>query len=211
MKRRWCSARAGCGLVLALTMAMIFVAYIAREWLLSSAGHWLNVAVPLAEPVDDLLVLGGDSETRPLAAAAIIRAGLAQRVLVPQVKASGDVIDGIFPPPHEIVRQVLLQSGVGPDQIQLLPMEVDSTDREAQCLSDHLQRHPGLRVAVVTNDYHTRRTRLVFSRVCGPYAASLSIVGAPTDGYNPTNWWQYESGFVQYVNEYLKLARTCLF
>ena len=33
-----------------------------------------------------------------------------------------------------------------------------------------LDEHPGAQVAVVTSDFHTRRTRLLFTRACGDRA-----------------------------------------
>ena len=186
----------------------VVAAYCEREPLLSAAGRWLNISSPLSHPVDDVMVLGGDAEMRPLAAAAIFRAGLAQRVLVPQVIASDEVIDGIMPPHHEVVRQVLVRSGVSPNAVVLLPVVVDSTDREARCLADFLRGHPSRRVAVVTSDFHTRRTRLLFNRDCVLHAANLSFIGAPTDGFDASNWWRFETGLIVYIDEYLKLAKA---
>jgi uncharacterized SAM-binding protein YcdF (DUF218 family) len=114
----------------------------------------------------------------------------------------------VVPPHHEIIRQVLIRSGVSRDAILLLPSTVDSTDQEAQCLADFLAKHPAHRVAVITSDFHTRRTRMLFERACRQHAANIRYLGAPTDSFDGTNWWMHETGFVYYANEYLKLART---
>jgi uncharacterized SAM-binding protein YcdF (DUF218 family) len=65
-------------------------------------------------------------------------------------------------------------------------------------------------VAVITSDFHTRRTRMLFGRACRPHAANIHYIGAPTDSFDGTNWWMHETGFVYYANEYLKLARTLM-
>lgn len=189
-------------------VALLLAAHFGRESLLTVAGQWLNVGSPLVDRVDEVMVLGGEASTRPFVAAAAVRAGLASRVLIPQTAESDDSGDRRDPPHHEIIRQVLLRSGVPPQAILLLPTTVDSTDQEAQCLTAYLDEHPGHRVVVVTSDFHTRRTRLVFHRVCRRHAADIQFIGAPTDSFDGTNWWKFETGFVYYVNEYLKLAKA---
>ncbi|MBI3862554.1 MAG: YdcF family protein [Planctomycetia bacterium] len=195
-------------IVVAAVLVALVTIWLAHVPLLQFAGRWLNVSTQLAAPVDDVMVLGGDLELRPLVAASIVRSGLARRVLITQVVASDEVVDGMTPPHHEIVHQVLLRSGVSADAVDLLPVIADSTQDEARCLSEYLASHPGRRVAVVTSDYHSRRTKRVFIAACGDRAADLSFIGAPTDGFAAENWWRFEPGFVQYVDEYLKLFKS---
>lgn len=189
-------------------MAAVFTAHVERRAILTSAGHWLDVSSPLREPVDFVMVLGGDAATRPFVAAAIIRANFAKKVLIPRVHDDENVRDGLVPAHHEIIRQVLLKSGIAPERIQLLPGEASSTEAEAEVLMQFLAGRPHLRVAVVTNDFHTRRTRAIFSRICRNAEVELYFVGAPTDGFDASNWWQFEEGIVLYLNEYLKWTRT---
>lgn len=182
--------------------------YVFRTPLLTKAGRWLNVSSPITKPVDDVVVLGGNPGTRPFVAAAMVRSGYARQILIPQVVDSGDVIDGIIPPEHEIVRQVLLRSGVSGDAIAILPVVADSTDREARCVASYLAAHPQRTVAIVTSDFHTRRTRLLFMRACRNDASRLVVIGAPTDYFTAADWWRVEAGFIVYTNEFLKLAKV---
>lgn len=191
-----------------LIVAVALGIFCCRHTLLIAAGRWLNVGSPLVDRVDAVMVLGGDASTRPFVAAAIMRAGLASQVLIPKTPELDDAAGGSVPAHHEIILQVLLRSGVSRDAIQLLPSTVDSTEQEAQCLADYLAKHPEHRVAVITSDFHTRRTRLLFDRVCRKHAAAIRYIGAPTDSFDATNWWMFESGFVYYTNEYLKLAKS---
>jgi uncharacterized SAM-binding protein YcdF (DUF218 family) len=59
---------------------------------------------------------------------------------------------------------------------------------------------------VVTNDYHTRRSRWVFARVLADRARQVSLVSAPTDEFPMDHWWRSQAGFVSITTEYLKLA-----
>jgi uncharacterized SAM-binding protein YcdF (DUF218 family) len=154
------------------------------------------------------MVLGGGATTRPFVAAAIMHAGFARRALVPRVADSDEVRNGIIPAEHDLIRKALLSSGIDREAIIVLEGNIDSTEREAAVLAQFLEEHPGARVAVVTSDFHTRRARLLFSRACQTRAKSLFVVGAPTDDYAASNWWQFANGFEAYVSEYLKLART---
>src|SRR5438128_894388 len=111
MNRRCACRRARVALFVAVA-AIVLTGCWQRARLLVVVGNWLNISSPLRAEVDDVFVLGGDLETRPLVAAAIIRSGLARRILVPQVAATEDVIDDISPPHQEIVRRLLVRSGV---------------------------------------------------------------------------------------------------
>jgi uncharacterized SAM-binding protein YcdF (DUF218 family) len=196
-------------IVVAVVLAAIAAGVVERRRLPAAAGRWLDVSIPLDEPVDYVMVLGGGATTRPFIAAAIMRAGLARRALIPRVVDSDEARDGIVPAEHDLIQEALLHSGVDRDAIIVLEGSVDSTESEARCLARFLDEHSGASVAIVTSDFHTRRTRLVFSRACRTSAkSSLHVVGAPTDDYAPSNWWRFENGFQAYVSEYLKLART---
>lgn len=179
------------------------VAYHQREPILAAAGQWLNIAEPLREPVDYLFILGGDSDTRPFAAAAIVKSGLARQVLLARTPQD----DGSLSlPHHELLRQVLLQRGVPVDAILELPREVASTGDEASALQDFLSLHPGKSVAVITNDYHTRRARMLFRRHLGAKMAQVLVIGTPTERFKSSNWWHYEQGVKIYLNEYIKMV-----
>jgi uncharacterized SAM-binding protein YcdF (DUF218 family) len=109
-----------------------------------------------------------------------------------------------------LVRRVLLARGVPASAIVVLPGECDSTEDEAHTLARFLEAKPDLTVAVVTNDFHTRRARLLFRRALGSNSQRVHFVAAPVDGVAADNWWRTQKGFVQYTTEYLKLVRSSL-
>ena len=118
----------------------------------------------------------------------------------------------MVPPHHEIIRQVLIRSGVSPGCDCCCFRQPSTAPTRRLSVTGRLfwRSTPGHRVAVVTSDFHTRRTRLVFRRACRHHAADIRFIGAPTDSFNGANWWRFETGFVYYVNEYLKLAKASL-
>jgi uncharacterized SAM-binding protein YcdF (DUF218 family) len=183
----------------ALSMAGI-AAYHERTALLTAAGSWLDVGERLREPVDSVLILGGDADTRPFAAAAIMRSGWARQVLiVPTAPEPGELSH------QELLREILLRRGVAAEAVVELPGQVASTRDEARALGRYLERHPGQSVAVVTSDYHTRRARLIFTAQLGECARRVHFVAAPTERFTAASWWHYEQGWKMYAGEYLKL------
>jgi uncharacterized SAM-binding protein YcdF (DUF218 family) len=186
-----------------LLLAGLLAVYLGRGWLLPAAARFLDVSEPPA-PVDYVLVLGGGTDTRPFVAAALVRAGLTDKVLVAEVRPSPGVEDGLIPSEEEVVQRVLDRRGVPRDAVTVLPGPCDSTFDEARALGRFLDEKGACTVAVVTTNYHTRRARWVFRRVLGAKADRLRFVAPPTGGYDESNWWKFEAGLKAYANEYVK-------
>ena len=188
-------------------LCALIVVYASHPTLLAWAGHWLNVGERLDVPVDCVYVLGGESSTRPFMAAAIYRAGYTRMVLIPEGQPSATDADRRVLGEHEIQREVLLRRGVPVDAIQQLPGPVNSTRDEARALEKFMATNPTSSVAVVTSDFHTRRTRLIFRRLLRDHRDRLHFVATPTDGFGPDSWWYFKDGLIWYVGEYAKLSR----
>ncbi len=152
-----------------------------------------------------VMVLPGDLKTRPFVAAGMVRHGLARTVIVPTSEPSPLVQDSIIPSHDEAVRRILNIRGVSNDQIILLQVETGSTWNDAESLRDFLVDHQSAEVAIVSSDYHTRRTRWVFRRVLKERYDDVYFVSAPTDYIPPQHWWQSEIGLRTYLAEYSKL------
>jgi uncharacterized SAM-binding protein YcdF (DUF218 family) len=90
------------------------------------------------------------------------------------------------------------------DRVTVLPGVVDSTFDEAGSLARFLDAHPDATVAIVTDDYHTRRARRAFRKVLGDRARQLRFAATPVDGVAADNWWQTPAGFRTYVGETFK-------
>jgi len=174
------------------------------QWVgLSGCGTWLDVGQTGAGCAY-AMVLGGDPNGRAYAAAALVRAGLAERVLLSRVALElGTCGNGL--PEHEVSRRVLLSRGVPESNVLVLGPEVSTTRDEALALAEFLEDHPTERVAVVTNDFHTRRAQWIFRRILGCRAENLQFVSAPNDDFVLQRWWQTQTGFETVVGENLKL------
>jgi uncharacterized SAM-binding protein YcdF (DUF218 family) len=184
----------------ALALAM----FLSSGWWLSAAGRWLDVSE--APRVNDYgLVLSGDFNSRPFGAAALWRKGyIRQGIWLTHIEsrehAACTGLDS-----DAAARRILVTLGIPDDRIAVLDGACVSTFDEAQSLARELTKHPDATVAVVTSDYHTRRSRWVFRHVLGDRANQLQFIAVPTDYVSAENWWTVEEGFASYSKEFLKL------
>lgn len=194
-------------LVLLLLLAIVLTVLLAPGWVLPPLAHYLDVSES-PRPVDFVLVLNGDPETRPFAAAALVKAGLAREVLLTRQRLtleSATVQEGAMPSELEITKRILVARGVAEDRIRILPSDVTSTADEARILATFLTEHPQATAAIVTNGFHTRRARMVFRKLLGKHAERIAFVGTPRDGVDPDTWWHTPHGCSVYVSEYCKM------
>jgi uncharacterized SAM-binding protein YcdF (DUF218 family) len=192
--RRW--------IIVALLLGVVL--WLAGPTVLSAWGDFLACGRPLDRPVDLVFVLGGDLETRPFVAAEIYRAGYTPRILISQPQGHAfDFLGGRTE--GELTREVLEHLGVPPRAISTLPREVDSTRAEMEALRDLLREQPVVRLAIVTSDFHTRRTALLAQRICGSDVPEIHIVAAPYDSCRPDDWYTDANGMAVYLLETLKL------
>jgi uncharacterized SAM-binding protein YcdF (DUF218 family) len=112
--------------------------------------------------------------------------------------------------PSDVNVQILQGLGVPDSAITAIPFAggVTSTQDEGRALKAYLEQHPARRIIVVTTVHHTRRARWTLQRELAGIKVDLQMAPAPDERFNASNWWQSEEGFVNYVNEYLRLLHT---
>jgi uncharacterized SAM-binding protein YcdF (DUF218 family) len=199
VKRRWRWLRRFLAIA-ALGLAL----YTSCGLWLPAVGRWLDVGE--SPHVNDYcLVLSGDFESRPFAAAALYRKGFIRHGIWLTHIASTERVTPTGLDSDAAARRILTAVGVPDERITILDGACVSTFDEAESLERMLTTHPGATVAVVTSDYHTRRSRWVFRHVLGERADHLQFISVPTDYFNAENWWTVEEGFASYSKEILKL------
>jgi hypothetical protein len=186
-------------------LTICLAATLSGEAILPILCGWLNVG---EEPdcAEHVLVLPGEPTYRPLVAAALVKAGLAHTVLIPETYLSADVKDGLSPPTASVLRRVVESRGVPSENVVLLQGASRTTFGDARALMTFLQGRPQDRVTVVTNAFHTRRARFIFRRVLGREADRLRFVAAPNPGFADHDWWKHRSGASTVLSENLKLG-----
>lgn len=173
--------------------------------ILPALARWLDVG-QRPHAADYVMVLPGGPDRRPFVAASMIRRGLVKGVLTAETETNPAHDEGLQPTTENIMRRILELRGVRNDQIQVLPGKSESTWTDAQALARFMKAHPQETVAIVTDCYHTRRSRWVFHRVLGADYDRVFFVSAPLDNVPVDSWWKTEDGLMIYLSEYFKLV-----
>ena len=194
------------GAALALLL-LALAAYALRAPLLTGVARLLTVRDPVAR-ADLVLVLGGEVNTRPFAAAEMYRRGVAPRVVLVRERAGPAVRQGLYPSRTDVAVRILRRGGVPDSAIVTLepPGGAASTADEARALRAYLRSTGLRRVAVVTNPYHSRRARIALRRALRGLPAQILMAPAPAWGFTERDWWRSEDGLLAYFGEYVKLV-----
>ncbi|MGE0759299.1 MAG: YdcF family protein [Pirellulaceae bacterium] len=177
----------------------------ARSYWLPALAQWLDVGAA-AHEADVVLAMPGDDERRPYVAAALVKTGYVRRAVIVENAPSNDQVDGILLSNHELTRRIYRARGLRPDQIVLLPGQSTSTADDLAILQAYLRQHPAESVCVVTNAFHTRRTRWTLRNRLARESGRVAIVSAPNLDYDVTDWWRVPRGLEEVSSEYLKLG-----
>lgn len=120
---------------------------------------------------------------------------------------------GVLPNETDSSRDFLIKLGVPDSAIVILepPGGVRNTAGEALVLRDYVLATGADDVLVVTNDYHTRRTRWNLRRKLKGVPVNVTVVGISGGYLTADNWWQLEEGVVLYLQEYLKFVHNFVY
>ena len=144
---------------------------------------------------------GGTHGARELEAARLYKAGLA-----PLVVTTGGPVAGEREATYaEWSIQRLERRGV-PRAAVLATFFGESTRTDALGARRLAEERRWSRIVVVTDDWHSRRARLVFDQVFdgSPVAYAFSPANGPR--YHPEAWWLDETSAMLVVSEYMKIA-----
>lgn len=186
----------------------------APRWL-AAGGRWLDVGTT-PQRADAAWILNGDLHSRPLEAALLYRNSTVPRIVVTSVRpieSLSDVNQTSRSERDEVIG-ILIAAGVDRGDIDVIDAKVTSTFDEAVAVGQWLADDPSRRVIVVTNDYHTRRTRWIFRQTLSnaqtrentPPIDRVALVSARGEGFGASNWWRHQDGFNLYLAEYIKFA-----
>jgi uncharacterized SAM-binding protein YcdF (DUF218 family) len=180
---------------LVFLVCLIGVVYIARHPLLRLAGSvWIVDDAPVR--ADAIVVLGDDNfhADRAARAAELFQSGWAPRI----------VASGRFLRPYasiaELTEHDLKDRGVPVDAIVRLTHRAENTREEIDVVVHLAAQKHWTKLIIVTSNYHTRRTRMICSRMF-PESDDVRIVSAPDADYNPENWWQSRLGQKLFLHE----------
>ena len=188
---------------LVVVMLAIGLAWLQREPILREIGTWWVVSDEQAQS-DAIVVLGGDFDVRPFAAAELYKHGLARTILLSNVQMGKAERLGFIPSHTSLNRDVLLKLDVPAAAIVTFGENLSSTQQEASAVRQWALQSQAKGIIIPTDLFATRRTRWIFDRELAPIGVQVMVSAYRTDQYTLADWWRHRTGLVDFNNEVLK-------
>ena len=188
-----------------LGCVLVVVAWQTRErWLSWMIHAW--VVNDSIERLDAIVVLGGGSQYRALAAARLFKEGQTTRVLYPDLALSvEDVSQGrIVSPETELIGRVLEHEGVPRSAHEIIGRAANSTHDEILAVRVWTEQNHARTVLVPTDPYHTRRLSRLGHKLFKASETRLLVTVVDPPGYRWQEWWRDERGIVAFQLEMIK-------
>jgi uncharacterized SAM-binding protein YcdF (DUF218 family) len=186
-------------------------ALLGTVWVLA-APFGARLLIVRAEPsrADAIIVLSGSAlyAERTRYAASIYHQGRARAIVLTDDGLAGPWSRERQRNPRSIERgrDILLGSGVPPDDVVILPGRVRSTYDEALAAHAYARAQRLRSLLIVTSPYHTRRALWVFNRVLAADGVAVGVDPVPLGDQSPAPgvWWLSRSGWQNVASEYPK-------
>ena len=174
-----------------------------RAPLLAAAARCWIVEDPITK-ADAVVVLGGGLPLRALEAARLYRAGLAPRIVYADVEPSLMAHEGLLPSESALTRELLLKHDVPEAAMVRVGESVSSTYEESIAIRDWVSESGARSLIIPTDLFHTRRARWIFQKLLASTPATIKVEPIPNAEYESSNWWQTETGLIDFQNEVIK-------
>lgn len=187
-----CLLVVGFGAMILLVTAAIF---------LRLAGAILVVADPL-QLSDAAVVLSGGDNTR-----------IDEAVLLYQEKYMEYIIltETEVPLPEQgaeystLMRYITMEKGIPGRQVLITRQQALSTYEEAEAVLKLMKQRGLVSLIVITDPYHTFRTRLIFHDVFKNEGIHFAVHPVRDHWYTSSSWWMHKAGWKITFQEYVKL------
>jgi uncharacterized SAM-binding protein YcdF (DUF218 family) len=187
--------RAGsCLFVLLAALALVYL-------FLRAMGAFLITGDRLKKS-DIVVALGGGGEWRVIEAVRLIQEKTAGSLVLTEPGETGSG-EG---PGSRFFRTVAIENGLSPYAIQVTEGVQRSTLDEARAVLELMQKHKYKSVIVVTDPFHTQRTRLIFRNVFRGSGLSVRVHPVSDHWYRSSTWFLNGDGWANTIREYIKLA-----
>lgn len=168
---------------------------------LRGLGAYLITGDPL-ERGDAVVVLGGGGEHRVVEAVRLVQERYGLWLIVTE---PGETVPGEGPG-SQVFRNVAILAGISPDVILITEKTAGNTYQEAEAVMHMMEKHKLKSVIVVTDPFHTQRTRMIFRSVFAGSEISVRVHPVPNHWYRSTTWFLHLEGWGHTIREYVKLA-----
>jgi uncharacterized SAM-binding protein YcdF (DUF218 family) len=167
--------------------------------MLRAAGAILIIADPL-QPAEALVVLSGGEERLP-EAVRLMGERYGHYLILTE---TGEIRPGV--PASQALRSEAIRLGVYSSAIMVTDRTVTSTYDEAVAVLHLLESVNLTSCTVVTDPFHTLRTRLIFRKVFRGSGITVRVHPIPASWYRSRDWFLSKEGWITTAQEYLKLV-----
>ena len=179
--------------VVALTLIVVLIGGLTL--FAAHAGEMMVIDSP--QPSDVIVVLAGETDTRPARGLELLDKGYARRLLI-DVPAE----DQIFGVTAQHLAEQFERSRPESAQLGICLIEGLSTKEESHDVEGCLAKEQGTRILIVTSDYHTHRALSIFRREIP--GKTFSIASAYDSTQFGTRWWTHRQWAKTWFDEWLR-------
>ncbi|HOE71099.1 MAG TPA: YdcF family protein [Brevefilum sp.] len=193
------SAGIGC---FAYSLAFIFLLLspLIIYLVLVAVGGILIVADPIV-PVDSIVILSGDSGDRLAMAADMLKRGYANTLLITNTDHAA----------NRLLTSEAEALGFDNSRIFITDRAVDSTRDEARAVKQFAEDHGWSAFMVVTDPYHSFRTRLIFQHELRGSGVTISVRPVVGHWFKSSTWFFSCEGWQAVFLEIAKLINYLIF
>lgn len=181
--------------LIVLTIGLLWV-YL----LLRGLGAFLIVGDRIKKS-DAVVVLGG-GEQRVVEAVELIQ----QQYGAWLVLTEPGVLEPGGEPASQVYRMVAIDNGLSPHAILVSDEVAHSTYEEAVTVLHLMEKQHFKSIIVVTDPFHTQRTRLIFCEVFKGSGLTVRVHPVTEHWYRSDTWFLRKDGWGNTIREYVKLA-----
>ena len=165
------------------------------------AGKYLVYNDPI-EPVDVIAVLSGNDDSRIREAAALYHDGIAYNIILSKTSQTY----GEYELPYTMLQQEMLDElNIPSGAIYIAEVTAKNTGQEASGIKKRMYDLGYYSVIVVTDAWHTRRTKMIFMDSFQNTPFKVLVHPVPDSGYNKYFWWLSRDGWEKTVSEYVRI------
>lgn len=167
-------------------------------------GRWLVVEDP-PQKAHAIAVLSGRMPLRALEAARLYQAGYAPQIWLTRSAEPAATLQSMgiqFVGEDFYNRRILIHEGVPVEAIHVLEPPIVNTSDEIDAIASALASEKDDAVIIVTSKVHTRRTRILWSKLSAGRGRAI-VRAASDDPFQPSRWWRSTGDALDVVREVL--------
>lgn len=183
-------------------LALLMLAAFVLEFILTAIGGILIIADPLKK-ADAVVVLSGGSDlSRMQEAARLYKDKYADMFILTE---TGQELRNFNESATFYFQLQAMDMGVPSGAILITEQHASSTYEEAKAVRKLLEQRQFKSCIVVTDPFHTFRTRLIFREVFQDSGITVRVRPVRGHWYRSTTWWTTAEGREATIQEYIKI------